>query len=40
MGLDKEPIEVTLPMFGAYYFKDVLENPGGDDHANIRGAMK
>jgi len=40
VGLDKEPIEATLPMFGAYYFKDVLENPDGDDHANIRGAMK
>ena len=31
--LDKE---ATLHLFGDYYRVDVLENPDGDDHANIR----
>ncbi len=26
----------TLELFGKYYREDVLENPAGDDHANIR----
>lgn len=26
----------TLALFGTYYRDDVMENPGGDDHANIR----
>lgn len=32
-GLDKAQ---TLACFGAYYRDDVLGNPHGDDHANIR----
>ncbi|MDC1162055.1 HopJ type III effector protein [Tenacibaculum sp.] len=30
----------TLACFGQYYFKDVLENPEGNDHQNIRNFMK
>ncbi len=30
----------TLSLFGAYYRNDVLENPQGDDHQNIRNFMK
>lgn len=26
----------TLPLFGKFYRDDVLGNPAGDDHANIR----
>jgi len=26
----------TLALFGSYYRDDVMKNPGGDDHANIR----
>ncbi len=26
----------TLALFGRYYREDVLENPAGDDHGNIR----
>lgn len=26
----------TLNLFGAFYRQDVLENPSGEDHANIR----
>ena len=29
----------TLACFGDYYRKDVLENPTGDDHQNIRNFM-
>jgi hypothetical protein len=29
----------TLHCFGAYYRKDVLGNPGGTDHQNIRNFM-
>lgn len=36
-GLSKEQ---TLACFGAYYRKDVLENPDGSDHGNIRNFMK
>ena len=31
--------EQTLACFGDYYRKDVLENPTGDDHQNIRNFM-
>ena len=34
--LNKLPEEQTLHCFGDYYRKDVLENPTGSDHANIR----
>jgi hypothetical protein len=30
----------TLACFGSYYRSDVLANPAGDDHANIRTFMK
>ncbi|MBP6182267.1 HopJ type III effector protein [Flavobacterium sp.] len=30
----------TLACFGAYYFEDVLKNPAGTDHQNIRNFMK
>ncbi|CAM1345492.1 HopJ type III effector protein [Tenacibaculum amylolyticum] len=36
-GLTKEE---TLACFGQYYFKDVLENPEGNDHQNIRNFIK
>lgn len=32
--------EKTLACFGDYYRKDVLKNPEGEDHANIRNFMK
>jgi len=32
-GLDEQQ---TLNCFGDYYRNDVLSNPNGDDHANIR----
>ena len=32
--------EETLACFGQYYFKDVLENPTGTDHQNIRNFMQ
>ena len=32
--------EQTLACFGRYYREDVLNNPGGDDHANIRSFMQ
>ena len=35
-NLDKE---VTLTLFGSYYFDDVLKNPNGSDHQNIRNFM-
>lgn len=35
-GLDKAQ---TLACFGGYYRDDVLGNPGGDDHANIRAFL-
>ena len=31
--------EVTLTLFGNYYFDDVLKNPNGSDHQNIRNFM-
>lgn len=30
----------TVALFGHYYRDDVLGNPDGDDHANIRNFMK
>lgn len=33
-------VDDTLACFGDYYRKDVLDNPSGDDHANIRNFMK
>jgi hypothetical protein len=32
--------EETLACFGAYYFIDVLQNPSGEDHQNIRNFIK
>lgn len=34
------PGETTLALFGDYYRKDVLGNPEGHDHANIREFMR
>lgn len=31
--------ETTLVLFGSYYFDDVLKNPEGNDHQNIRNFM-
>lgn len=36
-GLTKEQ---TLALFGDYYRKDVLENPEGSDHQNIRNFIQ
>lgn len=33
-------VDQTLACFGAYYRDDVLKNPNGDDHSNIRSFMK
>lgn len=30
----------TLACFGQFYYEDVLENPNGIDHQNIRNFMK
>lgn len=30
----------TLPLFGKFYREDVLQNPEGTDHANIRNFMR
>lgn len=30
----------TLACFGAYYREDVLQNPAGNDHSNIRSFMQ
>ncbi|MDR6968641.1 DNA-binding IscR family transcriptional regulator [Flavobacterium arsenatis] len=32
--------DATLACFGAYYFEDVLQNPVGTDHQNIRNFMQ
>ncbi|TDE01345.1 HopJ type III effector protein [Flavobacterium sandaracinum] len=32
--------QATLSCFGAYYYEDVLSNPNGTDHQNIRNFMK
>ena len=36
-GLNADP---TLACFGSYYRDDVLENPDGEDHQNIRNFMQ
>ncbi len=36
-GLDEQQ---TLACFGSYYREDVLANPNGNDHQNIRNFMK
>lgn len=36
-NLDKEE---TLACFGTYYREDVLKNPLGEDHSNIRNFMR
>lgn len=36
LGLDEQS---TLACFGSYYRDDVLGNPSGEDHANIRNFM-
>ncbi len=36
-GLSKDE---TLSLFGELYFKDVLENPDGTDHSNIRTFLR
>lgn len=36
-GLDKQH---TLACFGKYYREDVLSNPAGSDHTNIRNFME
>lgn len=36
-GLDQAQ---TLALFGDYYYKDVLQNPQGQDHQNIRNFMR
>ncbi len=38
--LNKLSEQQTLACFGRYYREDVLSNPAGDDHANIRNFMK
>jgi len=32
--------QATLACFGSYYFDDVLKNPDGNDHQNIRNFMQ
>ena len=32
--------QATLNCFGQYYHQDVLQNPQGDDHGNIRSFIK
>lgn len=32
--------QATLNAFGQFYTQDVLQNPKGDDHGNIRNFMK
>ena len=36
-GLSKDQ---TLPLFGEFYREDVLKNPEGTDHQNIRNFME
>jgi hypothetical protein len=38
--LNKLSEQQTLACFGAYYREDVLKNPDGTDHQNIRNFMK
>ena len=39
-AISKLDEQATLHCFGDYYRVDVLQNPNGDDHANIRAFMK
>jgi hypothetical protein len=34
--LNSLSVEQTLACFGRFYFEDVLQNPEGNDHGNIR----
>lgn len=38
--LNKLSPQATLHAFGEFYTKDVLENPSGTDHQNIRNFIK
>ncbi len=38
--LNNLPEAQTVALFGDYYRKDVLQNPDGSDHANIRNFMR
>lgn len=38
--LNKLSRDETLQCFGDYYRKDVLQNPAGNDHANIRSFIR
>jgi hypothetical protein len=38
-ALHQLSVQATLNAFGDYYTNDVLANPEGDDHANIRNFM-
>lgn len=38
--LNQLSVQATLNAFGEFYTKDVLQNPDGDDHQNIRNFMK
>ena len=38
--LNKLTEQQTLACFGRYYHKDVLQNPQGSDHGNIRNFIK
>ncbi|OQW70042.1 MAG: type III effector [Proteobacteria bacterium ST_bin11] len=39
-NLHQLTVEQTLALFGAYYSQDVLGNPSGNDHQNIRIFMR
>ena len=39
-GQVREAEADTLQLFGRFYREDVLKNPSGDDHGNIRNFMK
>ena len=38
--LQQLTVEQTLALFGDYYRQDVLGNPAGNDHQNIRNFMR
>ncbi|CAD6878766.1 Type III effector HopPmaJ [Methylomonas albis] len=38
--LQQLTVEQTLALFGDYYRQDVLGNPDGNDHQNIRNFMR
>jgi hypothetical protein len=38
--LQKLTVEETLACFGAYYFEEVLGDPNGTNHQNIRNFIK